>query len=352
MVSKFLLFPYWLTLRLRHWRYDSGRAKSTRFEEIPVISVGNVTAGGTGKTPMTEYLVGMLEKEYRVAVLSRGYRRKSKGFRIVEESDTALAAGDEPLQIKRKFPRATVAVDSNRIRGIRRLLELPVEERPEVVVLDDGFQYRKLSPALNIVLEDYYRPIFRDELLPLGRLRDLPEQIVRADIVVCTRCPEVLNDWERSKVREISRLRPGQELLFAKTLYSEPEPVFPEIGNKRYIYSKEVFVFTGIASDREILLQLSERYEWIAHEKYADHHIFTKSDIAHLNRYAAAHPRVLLLTTEKDAQRLRDCEEGLSDQFKSRLFYLPIATSLLTAAETERFESIVRSILPAPRTAT
>lgn len=351
MVSKILLFPYWLALRIRNGRYDSGRAKSTFFEDIQVISVGNITAGGTGKTPMTEYLVKMLEADYKVAVLSRGYKRKSKGFRILQESDSALEAGDEPLQIKRKFPRATVAVDKNRVNGIRRLLELPEGERPEVVILDDGFQYRGLKPSLNIVLQNYNRPIFKDELLPLGRLRDLPEQIGRADVVICTKCPECLNDWERSNARQESRLHAGQEMLFAKTVYTEPEPVFPEEGDKRYIYSKEVFVFTGISSDRDILLQLSDRYEWIAHEKYPDHHGFTKSDVSHLNRYAEAHPRVLLLTTEKDAQRLRGCN-GFSRQFKSRLFYLPIATSLLTAAETERFESIVRSILPAPRTAT
>lgn len=345
MVSKFLLFPYWLTLRIRNRRYDSGKEKVTSFEDIPVICVGNVTVGGTGKTPMTEYIIRRLKDDYKVAVLSRGYKRKSKGFRIVEESDSALDAGDEPLQIKRKFPDVTVAVDKDRIRGVEQLKSLPEGQRPDVVILDDGFQYRRLKPALNIVLQDYYRPIFKDELLPLGHLRDLPEQIGRADVVVCTKCPESLNDWERSQMKQLTRSRAEQDFLYARTAYTEPVAVFPELGDKRYIYSKDVFVFTGIASDKPILLYLSEKYEWMAHEKYSDHHKFTSSDAHHLNNYAKAHPRALLLTTEKDAQRLRDCDL-LSTEFKTRLFYLPVVTSFLTVAETNRFDQLIRSVLP------
>lgn len=350
MVSKILLFPYWLSLRIRHKRYDSGKAKSTFFDDIPVISVGNITAGGTGKTPMTEYIVRMLKDDFKVAVLSRGYKRKSKGFLILSENDSALKVGDEPLQIKRKFPNITVAVDKDRVNGVKKLKELPENQRPDLIILDDGFQHRRLKPALDIVLQNYYRPVFKDELLPLGRLRDLPEQIGRAGVVICTKCPDNLNDWERATVKKEARLRADQELLFARTAYTEPEAVFPEFGDKRYIYSKEVFLFTGIASDRDIILQLSDRFEWISHEKYSDHHKFTKADVFHLNRYAAAHPRALLLTTEKDAQRLRDCQ-GLSDQFKTRLFYLPMVTAFLTVAETRRFEEIIRSLLvqPAPQ---
>lgn len=344
MVSKLLLFPYWLTLRLRNRKYDSGKAQTTSFDDIPVISVGNITAGGTGKTPMVEYIIRMLQDEYKVAVLSRGYKRTSKGFHIVEAGDSALEAGDEPLQIKRKFPGVIVAVDKDRVRGVRQLKELP-EGRPDVVILDDGFQYRRLKPALNIVLQDYFRPIFKDELLPLGRLRDLPEQVGRADVVICTKCPDMLNDWDKSQMKQLTRTRPEQEFLFARTSYIDPVAVFPESGDKRYIYSKEVFVFTGIASDKPILLHLSEKYEWISHEKYPDHHKFSAADIRHLNSFAHKHPRALILTTEKDAQRLGDCT-GLGDEFKSRLFYMPVLSSFLSVAETRRFDALIRSLLP------
>ena len=345
MVSKLLLFPYWLVLKIRNRRYDSGAAKSTFFEDIPVISIGNVTVGGTGKTPMTEYIIRRLIGDYKVAVLSRGYKRKSDEFHIVSETDTVDMSGDEPLQIKRKFPSVTVAVCKDRVTAVQILKDQTRELRPDVIILDDGFQYRRLKPMLSIVLQDYNRPIFKDELLPLGRLRDLPEQIRRADVMVCTKCPEALNDWERSEVKRGAHLGEDRTMLFAKSFYGEPMAVFPELGNKRYIYSKDVFVFTGIASDNPILLYLSDKYDWIAHEKYPDHHKFTDKDALHLNSYAKAHPRALLLTTEKDAQRLRECSL-LSEEFKSRLFYLPVMTQFLSEGDAESFDELLRSVLP------
>ena len=168
ILSKVFLFPYWLALRIRHKRYDSGWAKSVR-HEVPVISVGNVNVGGTGKTPMVEYLVNLLQGDCRVAVLSRGYKRKGKGFHLVEPDDPAQLVGDEPLQIKRKFPDVPVAVDKDRNHGVEQLLALPEGQRPELILLDDGFQYRRLKPSTDLVLVDYNRPIFEDNLLPLGR---------------------------------------------------------------------------------------------------------------------------------------------------------------------------------------
>ena len=344
MISNVFLFPYWLVLRIRNALFDSGRIKAVQ-HPVPVISVGNITVGGTGKTPMVEYLVNLLQGQCRVAVLSRGYKRKGRGFHLVEAEDTAAVAGDEPLQIKRKFPHVLVAVDKNRNRGVQQLLALPEEQRPDLVLLDDGFQYRRLKPSTDVVLVRYDRPLFKDNLLPVGQLRDLPEQIRRAGIVVFTKSPRYLDEWEREKVRKATRLRPDQPVFFSTLKYSEALPVFRWEADKRYIYSKEVFLFSGVADDRPILVHLSDRYEHIDHKRYGDHHRFSRADQRALSRYARQNPRALLLTTEKDATRLLHCTR-LSDEVRRRLFYLPVETEFLSWEEGEAFDALLRSKAP------
>ena len=344
MISSVFLFPYWLVLRIRNTLYDKGRLKTVE-HPVPVISVGNVTAGGTGKTPMVEYLVNLLQGSCRVAVLSRGYKRKGKGFHLVTEDDTALVAGDEPLQVKRKFPHVLVAVDKNRNHGVEQLLALPEDQRPELILLDDGFQYRCLKPSTNLVLVDYNRPIFKDNLLPVGHLRDLPEQIRRADVVVFTKSPRYLDEWERGKMRQLTRLRPQQPAFFATVKYGEPLPVFRWEADKRYIYSKDVFLFSGIADDRPLRVQLSDRYEHIAHKRFGDHHRFTRADLRYLLAQVRRNPRAVLMTTEKDAQRLLHCDR-LDPEVRRRLFYLPVETEFLTWEESESFDALLRQDIP------
>ena len=344
MISSVFLFPYWLTLRIRNALYDNGRIKAVQ-HPVPIISVGNVTAGGTGKTPMIEYLVNLLQGSCRVAVLSRGYKRRGKGFHLVTEEDTALVAGDEPLQVKRKFPHVLVAVDKDRNHGVEQLLALPEEQRPQLILLDDGFQYRKLKPTTDLVLVDYNRPIFKDNLLPVGWLRDLPEQIRRAKVVVMTKCPRYLDEWERSQQRQLTRLRPEQPLFFATVKYGEPLPVFRWEADKRYIYSKDVFLFSGVADDRPLRVHLTDRYEHIAHKRFGDHHRFTRADLNYLARQVSRNPRAVLLTTEKDAQRLLHCDR-LDPEVRRRLFYLPIETEFLTWEEGEAFDALMRRDVP------
>ena len=344
MISSVYLFPYWLALKIRNALYDSGRRKSVQ-HPVPVISVGNLTVGGTGKTPMVEYLVNLLQGDCCVAVLSRGYKRRSKGFHLVEVEDTADMAGDEPLQIKRKFPDVTVAVDKDRNHGVTQLLALPEDRRPELVLLDDGFQYRKLKPSTDVVLVDSNRPLFRDNLLPAGRLRDLPEQIRRANIVVFTKSPRHLDDWERTQLRQQTRLRPDQPSFCATVKYGEPLPVFRWEADKRYIYSKEVFLFTGIADDRPLLVQLSDRYDHIDHKCFGDHHRFTRGDLKALARYARRNPRALFMTTEKDAMRLLHASR-LDAEVRRRLFYLPIETEFLSWDEAREFDALLRRDVP------
>ena len=238
-----------------------------------------------------------------------------------------------------------MAVDKDRNHGVEQLLALPEAERPQLVLLDDGFQYRKLKPATNLVLVDYNRPIFKDNLLPFGRLRDLPEQIRRADVVVMTKCPRYLDEWERGKLRQLTRLRPEQPLFFATVKYGDPLPVFRWEADKRYIYSKDVFLFSGVADDRPLRVQLTDRYEHIAHKRFGDHHRFTQADLHLLLREVRRNPRALLLTTEKDAQRLLHCE-NLDPEVRRRLFYLPIETEFLSWEEGEAFDARMRRDLP------
>ena len=217
MLDKLLLFPYWLTLKVRNALYDHQFLVKSQEAEVPTICVGNVTVGGTGKTPHTEMILRMLQAEEgwgqkNLAVLSRGYKRKSKGFQQVTTQRNASFFGDEPVQIKKKFPGVTVALDKNRIRGCRNLCHPEVVRTArqnrrcldkafpaaDLIILDDAFQYRKLKATLNVVLVDFSRPVNKDKLLPLGDLRDLPERLADADVIIVTKCPYYLDDWERT----------------------------------------------------------------------------------------------------------------------------------------------------------
>jgi tetraacyldisaccharide 4'-kinase len=334
---------------LRNHLYDKGIYKSYQFD-VPVISIGNITAGGTGKTPTTELVVRLLKSQHKVAVLSRGYKRKTRGFRIVDTDATTREVGDEPLQMRKKYEDVIVAVDANRKRGITQLLSLPQEIRPEVIVLDDAFQHRKVRPLKNILLIDYNRPLFKDNLLPIGRLRDLPEQIRRADAIIVTKSPEYLDEWERDIIKKANRINDYCPCFFARIKYCPIEPIFAELGDKRYIYSKEVGLFTGIANIKPLLMHLSDIYEQITQTTYRDHHEFTRSNIRDIEYFARSNPRALLLTTEKDAHRLVS-NRHISSELKKRLFYIPIETEFLTNEESHRFRNFINGCMPV-RTAT
>lgn len=399
--SKILLFPYWAALKIRHLLYDKGIMKSSSFP-VPVICIGNITVGGTGKTPHTEMIIRMLQDKYRVAVLSRGYKRKTKGFRIATLSDTFAEIGDEPLQIKHKFPHITVAVCEDRCFGIEKLLELPVPHnnaaaggagagvadaaggagvadvaggagvtdvtgtagtvgdsapvdkaniasapqdahyRPEIIILDDAFQHRRVKPSHSIVLMNWQNPIFTDNLLPLGRLRDLPEQICRANSVIVTKSPlfgehdgiidEPLAAEQIAPIEKEWRarlnLRPEQNLCFSYITYGNPKAVFPFEGDNRYIYSKSAIFFTGIANDSQFKEHIADTYKILGSLKFPDHYNFSQANIRDINSWAAKHPTSVVLTTEKDSMRLMS-NPHISADLKKRLFYIPIEVRLL-----------------------
>ena len=305
-LSKTLLFPYWLTLKIRHFLYDSGIFKETAYP-VPVVCVGNITVGGTGKTPFTEMIIRHLQDKYRIAVLSRGYKRESKGFVLATENSTHREIGDEPLQIKKKFPETIVAVCEDRREGIEKLLQ--AEQKPDIIILDDAFQHRKVKPSHSVVLMNFNRPIFGDNLLPIGRLRDLPE-----------------------------------ELYFSTTSYGAPVPVCPNIADTRYLYTRSAIFFTGIANDSEFASYMSDKYSVEGSIKFADHCNFTKSDINKINSWAKKHPGSAIYTTEKDSKRLIG-NAYLSKDVQQRLFYIPIETNIIPQSRKTLFFNQILSNL-------
>ena len=327
---------YGLVLRIRHFLYDKGWKKSYS-AAVPTIGVGNVNVGGTGKTPHVEMILRMLVASWKQpAVLSRGYKRKTKGFQVVPHDGSALMYGDEPVQIARKFPDITVAVDKDRVHGCEQL------KGAGVIVLDDAFQYRRLQASLNIVLVDYNHPPQKDRLLPYGRLRDLPSRLKKAQMVVVTKCPAYLDDAEKQLWRKQLRLAEGQPLHFTTLSYSPALPVFPD-GDAHYLYSKQCTVITGIANDAPLRNYLSDTYKIGRRISLPDHHKYTRADIRSIASAVKEAPTACLITTEKDAQRLRDCK-NVPQSIRERLFYIPIQASFLTPEEEEAFHQALLSI--------
>lgn len=328
LIDKLLLFPYYLTLKIRNHLYDTGSKKSYTFS-TPTICVGNVTVGGTGKTPHIEMLIRFLQDEYRIAVVSRGYKRKTKGYREVSVDDNYRDTGDEPLQTKRKFPQVRVVTDSSRKRAIEKLEALPEDEKPTLILLDDAFQHRSVKPKVSILLVDCRRPIFEDHLLPIGELRDLPTEIRRADIVIVTKYPEeTVSPSERERWRTRLRLRQKQSLFFSRISYESALPVFEDRCNGRYLYSKSAILFSGIADDTSLRNNMVGTYNLKSVLKFSDHHDYSQEDIQTLESTSKQFPTSVLITTEKDAQRLACCKK-MSDNLMSKLFYVPIRSEII-----------------------
>jgi len=375
MIDRLLLLPYYLTLKIRHGLYNSG-IKKVRKAEVPTISIGNITVGGTGKTPHTELVLRtLLEDEYwnqkNLAVLSRGYKRTLKGFQQVTTDGTADDFGDEPMQIKSKFPYVTVAVDKNRVRGCgflckpetlsdsrtgRKCLHKDIPAA-DAIILDDAFQYRALRADISIVLVDYNRPVFKDHLMPLGRLRDLPERLREANIIIVTKAPSYMEVDEKLEwagdlgfksydpVNCIATDKKGrrQYLFFTNIRYCQMEPVFPD-GENRYIYSKRLVLFTGIANDNPLVRYLSGSYSIIRHIVFPDHHKYSNSDIKGICNVAEANPTAVVATTEKDSQRVSDVRRT-PDTLKKRLFKVPIKVGFLSRDEERLFKAVLKALI-------
>lgn len=348
LASKTILFPYWLILTIRNYLYDKQILKSEKFD-VPVVSLGNITAGGTGKTPHAEMIIDALKGKYRLAVVSRGYRREGKGFHIVEATDDYRICGDEPLQMKRKFPDVTVAVCADRNLAIRRLTG---EYGADFILLDDAYQYRRLIPSTNILLVSYRRSIADDNLLPIGRLRDLPSQKKRADVVIITKSPDFTDfdgcardaactselEAERSRWREELSLGEDCRLYFSTMVCGSAKPVFPDMCDVRYIYSKFAVAFTGIADDSLFRAQLAATHKVVGALSFPDHKDFGKRAMGRIVAMARRQPEAAIVTTEKDSQRLIG-NRYLPDDLKRRIFYIPVGCRITPEAEMKEFLS-------------
>lgn len=329
---------------LRNLLYNAEILKSYEFS-IPVICVGNLTAGGTGKTPHTEYLTELLSKEFNVAILSRGYKRKSSGFRFADDSSTSADIGDEPLQIHRKFPGITVAVDSNRVRGVQNILN----ERPEtgVIILDDGYQHRRITPGYSVLLSDYNRLMIRDHLLPYGNLRENVRNMNRADIILITKSPENISPIQRRiLVREIDK-RPYQNLYFTVYKYQKPVAVFNGATDPSGILGEDqkekrgILLVTGIANPKPLREYLETRCAELIHLPYKDHHSFSLKDLNDISEAWTTLKSTIrhIITTEKDAVRLREFT-NIAEPLKSSLFYIPLGIDFLND-DREEFDKLI-----------
>lgn len=274
-------------------------------------------------------------------MLSRGYKRSSKGYQQVECSSTAALAGDEPLQIKKKFPGVKVSVDKNRVRGCNRL----AADGAKLVVLDDAFQYNRLHANLNIVLVDYSRPVFSDSLLPFGRLRDLPQRLFDADIIIVSKCPSGIEDEQKmdfckklhlqgyntNTLKATTPKGKAITLLFSTIEYCNLEPVFAE-AEARYTYSQSALIFTGIANDSPLKAYLSDTYKIASTLSFPDHHKYSAADISRIASTLAHYPTSVIVTTEKDAQRLPEAS-SIPSNIRERLFMQTIKANFTSEKE-------------------
>lgn len=368
MLDRILLLPYYLTLKVRHSLYNKGIKKSYT-AQVPTICVGNITAGGTGKTPHTEMILRMLldSDEWgakNLAVLSKGYMRESKGFQQVPVDGSALMFGDEPVQIKKNFPKVTVAVNDDRIEGCDYLChpEKLKDQAPgpeacwdkefdpaDLIILDDAYQHRKLRASMNIVLVDYNRPLYKDKLIPLGTLRDLPERLYEADIVIITKCTHALDNWEKTAYADAMGYRDYQTstctatapngrrqlVFFTQIVYKQFRPIY-DCSDSRFIYSKRLILFSGIALDTPLENYLSDKYKIVRKFTFPDHHKYTYTDFEKVQKAVQQNPTATLATTEKDAQRVLDFN-GLPQELRERMFTIPIEVDFIDGHEREIF---------------
>ena len=337
--TRYILLPFSFLyegiIRTRNKLFDRKFFRSATFD-IPLICIGNLSLGGTGKTPMVEYLVKMLHGKYKVATLSRGYKRKTKGFFIANENSKTTDIGDEPMQFYKKFPGITVAVDEDRLMGIPKILNDKPET--EIIILDDAFQHRQVVAGLNILLTEYNHLYTNDYLLPAGNLRDSKGSSKRADIIIVTKCKSNLNeDEKKALIRELNPLQ-KQKVYFTKIKYETP---YHLLTKEKYTFQIEsqVLLFCGIANPQKLEEEIKSKVASIKMIRFNDHHVYDSIDIKKIKEEFSKidSPTKIIFTTEKDASRLLKFENDLKGL---PLFILPMAHEFLFEEGT-KFENSV-----------
>ena len=340
----FLLAPaswlYKMAVLFRHQLFDWGVLRSEKFD-IPIICIGNITVGGTGKTPLAEMIIDYMSQRHCVALLSRGYGRRTEGYREVQPLDHYRDVGDEPLQIKRKFPQTVVAVCERRADGIRRIRT----DHPEVdlIVMDDGFQHRYVEAKINIVLIDATRPVQEDRMLPLGTLRDVPAQLHRANYFIVTKCPDDMSPLDRRILRKVLIEAAYQSIYFTRMEAFRPQPVFGEAPAEGFDPGTAVIAMSGIGNPASFEAGLDKYYRVVERLRFEDHHVYRVKDLRALAGLLNRHPEAMVLTTEKDAVKLAG-RDKVPAEIRKRLFYQPINISFIDDSATDFLQNLERDV--------
>ncbi|MEG2023487.1 MAG: tetraacyldisaccharide 4'-kinase [Alistipes sp.] len=344
MIPKWLLAPvayfYKIGVTCRHRLFDWGVLKSKKFD-IPVICIGNITVGGTGKTPMAEMVIDYMSHAHHVALVSRGYGRRTKGYVEVQESSHYREVGDEPLQIKLKFPEVVVVVCEKRTEGIRRLCA----EHPEVdlVVMDDGFQHRYVEPLINIVMIDATRPVQCDKMLPQGTLRDLPEMLHRAHYFVVTKCPENMTPIDRRILHKVLIQVAYQQIYYTRFESFMPKAVFADEAKVAVMHKQPVIALSGIGNPQQFLSSLRQNYNVVEEMMLDDHHVYKVRDMRQLKELLELHPKAVIVTTEKDAVKLTN-RDKIPPEIRQKLYYIPINISFIEDSATDLLQKLEQDV--------
>lgn len=342
-------FNHWLTpfswcyrigVAFRNGMFKSGLFSRKEFN-IPIICVGNISVGGTGKTPHVEYIVNLLKDKYRVAILSRGYKRKTWGYVLAKKNYKAVDIGDEVYQMRQKFDEdVLIAVDSNRVRGINYLLE--EENPPQVIVMDDGFQHRSVMPSYVILLSDFSRPFYNDKLLPVGRLRESINFTENANDIIITKCPDNLRPIDYNIIKTDVDAFPYQGLYFTEIIYGDLLPTFnPDINilTVEELTNTDVLLITGIVNPAPLKEYLTKFSKGVKHLKYNDHHVFTKDDVIDIRKAfkKIKNENKILVTTEKDISRMSKFN-ALDQDILDIIYYIPIEIGFNREEDKEKFD--------------
>lgn len=346
IILKILLFPFSLIYGffsiLNNLIYETKIIIPIKFT-IPVINIGNLTVGGTGKTPHIEYLINLLNPYIKLAVLSRGYKRKTKGFRQINQNDDVKTAGDEPLLFKRKYRDLNVFVSENRVEGISQIL-MKVPDT-QTVLLDDAFQHRSIYPALNILLTEYEYPFFKDFYLPVGRLREWRSGYKRADIIIVTKCPLNITEKEKEEFIAKIKLQKNQKIFFSYYKYFDPYFLYNPQQRIELKPGTEVLLISALASTSYLIHYLESKTDNLHSLEFTDHHQFTFDDMEHFKKIfdGLKSKNKVILTTEKDAMRLDMHRKYILDN-KLPVFVLPVAVDFLFDQKND-FDNLIKSFL-------
>ncbi len=329
IIFKVFSLIYGAVTEIRNSFFDLGILKTKSFD-LPIISIGNLAVGGTGKTPHTEFLIQQVSKNFKIAVLSRGYKRETRGFVLADKNSTAKTIGDEPYQLFGKFPAITVAVDEKRVRGVEQLLKQKPDT--ELILLDDAFQHRYIKPGLSVLLTDFSKLYTDDFMLPYGSLREYPKNSYRADIIIVTKCPENMKAEDCKDIT--NKLKPAkhQSLFFSAFNYGKIYPVYPDIISKPAMEinnATSVLLLTGIENPQPMLEWVQKKTSRVTTKFFPDHHDFSVNDITDIEKdFAVLKEGKFILTTEKDAARLKS-NPYLTATIKENLYALPLEVKIL-----------------------